>query len=179
MKTALTLAALSATLLSGYAAAQDIPDTLIGPLPSHIVTLIRATNTVQVATCKAPFREVYANQKLRCEKPVTVRSDVKCPANLPTFTARNVSRGSDRDLCVKAGVVITSDGSLNNFRENVDYVFVPANGVRNGVSFVASDAGATPADGWAINTSNGGNSGIVDRYQRTLILKASPVLVNS
>jgi hypothetical protein len=179
MKTALTLAALSATLLSGYAAAQDIPDTLIGPLPSHIVTLIRATNTVQVATCKAPFREVYANQKLRCEKSVTVRSDVKCPANLPNFTARNVSRGSDRDLCAKAGVVITSDGPLSNFRENVDYVFVPVNGVRNGVSFVASDAGATPADGWVINTSNVGSSGIVDRYQRILVLKTSPVLVNS
>jgi hypothetical protein len=176
MKTAFTLIALSAALISGHAAAQGAPETIRGVLPANLTKMMRTTAPVQVATCPAPFREVFANQKLSCEKNFRQTSDVKCPTNFPNFTARNVTTGTDRDLCTKAGVNISSDGALTNFKVNTDYIFVPANGVRSGVSYVAADPDATAADGWEINTSN--SNGITDRYQRTRTLKATPVLVN-
>ncbi|MBL8304546.1 MAG: hypothetical protein JNM26_17480 [Ideonella sp.] len=178
--TALALAAAAAAFTALPVAAQLQlqlqPEVLRGKLPADLAATLRAP--VQVATCPAPFREVFANERLSCEKRIIQRADVQCPAAFPNFTARNVSVGTDRDLCAKAGVVITSDGNLNNFRNGVDYVFVPANGVRNGVSFVAGHPDATPTDGWAINDSNVDRSGIIDRYQRTLTLRKTPILVN-
>ena len=96
----------------------------------------------------------------------------------PCFTARNVSVGSDRDLCAKAGVNISSDGALTNFRNGTDFVFIPADGVRAGVSFLLHHPNAVDSDGWTVNSSNSGASGITDRYQRTLVIKATPILVN-
>lgn len=178
--TALALAAAAAAFTALPAAAQLQlqlqPEVLRGKLPADLAATLRAP--VQVATCPAPFREVFANERLSCEKRITQRANVQCPAAFPNFTARNVSNGSDRDLCAKAGVNISSDGSLANFRNGTDYVFLPANGVRNGVSFVANHPEATPEDGWEINVSNSGSSGIIDRYQRTLTLRKTPILVN-
>jgi hypothetical protein len=175
---ALAAAAAAVTALPALAQIQPQPEVLRGKLPADLAALLRAPAPVQVATCPAPFREVFANERLSCEKRIIQRADIQCPASFPTFTARNVTVGSDRDLCAKAGVVITSDGKLDNFRNGVDYVFVPRNGVRGGVSFVAGHPDATPTDGWEINDSNVDRSGIIDRYQRTLTLRKSPILVN-
>ena len=170
--------AAAATLAALPAMAQVQPEILRGKLPADLAAHLRVNAPVQVATCPAPFREVFANQRLSCERPVILRANVQCPGNFPNFTARNVTAGTDRDLCAKAGVNISSDGSLANFRVNTDYVFVPRNGVRNGVSFVAGHPDAVVGDGWEINDSNGGASGIIDRYQRTLTLRKTPILVN-
>lgn len=173
--------ALSAALISGPAAAQGAPETIRGALPANLSKLVRPAATAQVATCPPPFNEVFANQKLSCEKSFRRYSDVKCPATFPNFTARNTAGSGDgndrdRDLCAKAGVNISSSGRLSQVKENIDYVLVPVNGLRNGVSYVAADPDATAADGWELNTSNA--NGITDRYQRTQVLKATPVLVN-
>ncbi len=177
MKHSLTLSALTAALLSTVAMAQA-PTIIRGALPSDLSALLKPASPVKVATCPPAFNEKFANQKLACERNVTQRDDVKCPSNFPNFTARNVSVGTDRDLCAKAGVVITSDGALTNFRNGTDYVFILADGVRAGVSFLAHHPNAVDSDGWTVNTSNSGASGITDRYQRTLVLKATPILVN-
>ena len=171
------LSALAAGLVTSVAMAQA-PEIIRGQLPSNLAQLLKPASPIQVATCPAGFNEKFANQKLACEKNITQRDDVKCPSNFPNFTARNVSVGTDRDLCAKTGVVITSDGALTNFRNGVDYVFIPFDGVRNGVSFLLHNPNAVDSDGWRVNTSNSGASGITDRYQRTLIIKATPILVN-
>lgn len=182
MKIALTVAAISAiaaTLIGGPAAAQSAPERLRGPLPDNLSKFVRQASPVQVATCPAHFHAVFANKKLSCEKHILQVSDAKCPPAFPTFTARTDPRGHDRrDLCSKSGVNISSDGDVNprNFREDIDFVLLPGGGVRNRVSFVAADANAAIDDGWRLNTSN--SDGITDRYERTLVLKATPVLVN-
>lgn len=177
MKHATTLSALATALLASAAFAQT-PEVIRGSLPSNLANLLKPASPVQVATCPAGFNEKFANQKLACERLITQRDDVKCPSNFPNFTARNVSVGSDRDLCAKAGINISSDGPLTNFRNGTDYVFIPVDGVRAGVSFLAHHPNATDADGWRVNTTNTGSSGIIDRYQRTLTIKATPILVN-
>lgn len=177
MKRIATLSALATTLVATVSMAQA-PEVFRGALPSNLAALLKPASPVQVATCPAGFAEKFANQKLACEKNITQRDDVKCPSNFPNFTARNVAVGSDRDLCAKAGVVITSDGSLANFRNGTDFVFIPTDGVRAGVSFLLHHPNAVDSDGWRVNTSNSGASGITDRYQRTLVIKATPILVN-
>lgn len=160
--TALAVAA-AAALVALPAMSQIQPEILRGKLPADLAAQLKIKAPVQVATCPAPFNEVFANQRLSCEKRILQTANVQCPANFPNFTARNVTTGTDRDLCAKAGINITSDGSLANFRVGIDYVFVPRNGVRNGVSFVAGHPEAQADDGWSINDSNGGASGIIDR----------------
>jgi hypothetical protein len=91
--------------------------------------------------------------------------------------ARNVTTGSDRDLCSRGGVVITSDGALTNVTHGSDYVFVPSSGVRDGVSYLKNHPTATVADGWRLDDSNRGASGITDRYVRTRVVPTSPILV--
>ena len=177
MKNIATLSALATSLVATITMAQA-PEVIRGALPSNLAALLKPASPVQVATCPASFTEKYANQKLACEKNITQRDDVKCPSNFPNFTARNVSVGTDRDLCAKTGVVITSDGSLANFRSGTDFVFIPVDGVRAGVSFLAHHPNAVDSDGWRVNTTNPGASGITDRYQRTLVIKATPILVN-
>lgn len=177
MKHAVTLSALATALLTSVAMAQS-PTIIRGALPSDLSALLKPASPVKVATCPAGFNEKFANQKLACERNVTQRDDVKCPAAFPNFTARNVSVGSDRDLCAKAGVNISSDGALTNFRNGTDFVFIPADGVRAGVSFLLHHPNAVDSDGWTVNSSNSGASGITDRYQRTLVIKATPILVN-
>jgi hypothetical protein len=170
---ATTTVALISTLAQAQLAA---PEVLRGPLPLDLGQQLRAPLIAKVAVCPAQYTAVFLNNKLSCERRITQVSDVKCPAAFPTFTARNVAVGTDRDLCAKAGVVITSNGALTDFRNNQDYVFVPRTGVRDGVSFVAADATVTAADGWLIETTN--LNGITDRYRRVLTLKTSPLLVN-
>ncbi len=177
MKTVLNLSALAASLLATAAMAQT-PEIIRGALPANLAQLLRPAAPIQVATCPAGFAERFANQKLSCERHIVQRDDVKCPSSTPNYVARNVSVGTDRDICTKAGVVITSDGSLTNFRNGVDYVFIPGNGERNGVSFLAHHPSVTPSDGWHVNTNNNDSNGIADRYERTLTIKATPILVN-
>jgi hypothetical protein len=173
------LIASATALFATAASAQIAPEIIRGQLSPELLQLANAPAAkVQVATCPAGFNEVFENQKLSCERHIRQLDDVKCPSSFPNFTARNVSQGTDRDLCAKAGINISSDGSLANFRNGTDYVFIPANGVRNGTSFLARHPNATAADGWTVNTSNAGASGIIDRYQRVLTIKRSPILVN-
>jgi hypothetical protein len=178
MKFTIALIASATALFATAASAQINPEVIRGQLSPELLQLTNSPAKVQVATCPAGFSEVFENQKLSCERKVRQLDDVKCPSNFPNFTARNVSQGTDRDLCAKAGINITSDGSLANFRPGTDFVFIPANGVRNGTSFLARHPNATAADGWTVNVSNAGSSGIIDRYQRVLTIKRSPILVN-
>lgn len=177
MKHVVTLSALATALLTSVAMAQT-PTIIRGALPADLTALLKPASPAKVASCPAGFNEKFANQKLACERNVTQRDDVKCPAAFPNFTARNVSVGSDRDLCAKAGVNISSDGALTNFRNGTDFVFIPADGLRSGVSLLLHHLNAPDADGWTVNTSNSGSSGIIGRYQRTLVMKATPILVN-
>ena len=98
------------------------------------------------------------------------------PGSFPNYVARTSASSvlGDRDLCAAPGRNLPSEGSLANFRDGVDYVKVPFNGVRNGTSFVAVQANATAADGWRLNLNA---NGVGDRYRRVLELFADPVLV--
>ncbi len=180
LRTLAHAAAVTATLLgAGLAQAQGaaIPqETLRGALPGDLLQHLRVVAAAKAAACPASFHAHFENKRLLCERHVLQISDVKCPANFPNFTARNVAVGSDRDLCAKAGVNISSTGPLTGLTAGTDFVFIPANGVRNGVSFVAADATVSPADGWQVETTNA--NGITDRYRRVLTIFATPILVN-
>ena len=54
---------------------------------------------------------------------------------------------------------------------------MPANGVRDGVSYLKNHPTATVADGWRLDDSNRGASGITDRYVRTRVVPTSPILM--
>jgi hypothetical protein len=171
-------AAVTAALLgAGLAQAQPIPqETFRGRLPADLLQNLRLPAPAKVAVCPANFHAHFANKRLSCERHIVQFSDVKCPATFPNFTARNAAVGTDRDLCAKAGVNISSTGPLTGLLNGTDYVFIPTNGVRNGVSFVAADATVSPSDGWAVETANA--NGITDRYRRVLTVFATPLLVN-
>lgn len=172
MKNPIALAVLTvATTFASIAQAQVAPpDRIRGPLPKPVA--------LQVATCPAQFSAVLNQGKMTCERQVTHLSDVKCPSPFPTYVARNApGRASDRDICVKSGVSVTSDQALANLLRDRDYVEVPVNGVRSGVSYVAADSSITEADGWHLN-ANYNSIGVVDRYERRVTLKATPILVN-
>lgn len=179
----LSLATLAAAVLLAAGAAQAatpfrIQNIEIKPGLENIrgpITAGRfAPDTGRAASCPVRFTGAIENGKFVCSREVIQLSDVKCPNNFPNFVARSVSVGTDRDLCAAAGRNLSSDGSLTNFRLGVDYVFVPQNGVRNGVSFVATQPNATAADGWRLNQNA---AGAADRYRRVLELFADPVLV--
>jgi hypothetical protein len=167
----------SHTALAQQSVPQTAPIPVVrGALPADLAQDLRLP--AKVAICKPGFTGSLNNGRFSCERAVRQSDDVKCPSNLPNFTARVASSASgDRDLCARTGVNITSDGSLQNFNEGRDFVFVPRNGVRNGVSFLARHPNATAADGWTLDTSNTGSNGITDRYKRTVIVKVSPELV--
>lgn len=125
------------------------------------------------ATCltKPGYQAEFTNDVLRCVKHEEAEVDkIKCPAQFPQYVARGLGvAGSDqpavdRDLCARAAVNISSSGILQFFRENTDYVFVPPNGVRNGVSFLARHPDATAADGWVLKSNATLN--LIDRYRR-------------
>jgi hypothetical protein len=160
---------------AGLAQAQLIPqETFRGALPADLLLNLRAA-PAKAAVCPATYHAHFENKRLLCERHIVQFSDVKCPATFPNFTARNAAVGTDRDLCAKAGVNISSTGPLTGLQSGADFVFIPANGVRNGVSFVAADATVSPADGWRVETTNA--NGITDRYRRLLTVFATPLLV--
>jgi hypothetical protein len=170
-------AAVTAALVgAGLVQAQVIPqETFRGQLPADLQLNLRLPTPAKVAVCPAGYHAVFANKRLSCDRQFVQFSDVKCPANFPNFTARNVAIGSDRDLCAKAGVNIASTGPLTGLINGTDFVFIPTNGVRNGVSFVAADATVSPADGWRVESTNA--NGITDRYRRVVTTHATPLLV--
>ncbi len=170
---AFSLLALAVTSTSAFAL--DIPDRIRGPLSNDI--RLRMAQPIQVATCPPGFNEVFANQQLSCVRRITHVANVQCPSAFPNYTARNAATGSDRDLCAKAGVNLPSTGALTGVTLGVDFVRVPLDGTSGSTSFVAGHPNATEvnAQGWRLNTSNA--DGITDRYQRTFVIKATPILV--
>ena len=179
MKHVSTLSVLAAALFAAAtASAFDIPDTIRGPISADLKVQIAAP--VKVATCPAAFNEKFANQKLACERTVRQTANIQCPSNFPNYVARNVPTGSDRDLCVKNGIVVTSNGPLTGLNDGTDFVRVPIDGTRAGVSYVAGHPSASEvqAQNWSLDTTNTGASGISDRYKRSFIVKATPILVN-
>lgn len=182
---ALTLAALvaAAVLSAGAAHASTpfrVPNIDIKPGLDNIrgpITVGRfAPDTGKAASCPVRFSGALEAGKFVCSRQVVQLSDVKCPSNFPNYVARTSasSISGDRDLCAASGRNLPSEGSIANFRDGIDYVKVPVNGVRNGVSFVAVQTNATPADGWRLNQNA---NGVADRYRRVLELFADPVLV--
>ena len=182
---AFTMAALvAAAVLSASAAHAATPfrvtnidikpglDNIRGPIAAGRF----APDTGKAASCPVRFTGAVEAGKFVCSRQVVQLSDVKCPSNFPNYVARtSASSGlGDRDLCAAPGRNLPSQGSLANFRDGVDFVKVPLNGVRNGVSFVAVQSNATPADGWRLNLNA---NGVGDRYRRVLELFADPVLV--
>ncbi len=179
MKHSSTLSVLATALFAATtASALDIPDTIRGPISTDLKAQLAAS--VKVATCPSGFGEKFANQKLACERTVRQTANIQCPGNFPNYVARNVPSGSDRDLCVKNGIVITSNGPLTGLTEGTDFVRVPADGTRAGVSYVAGhpNAAEVQSQQWTLDTTNTGTSGVSDRYKRSFIVKASPILVN-
>lgn len=181
MKPVTKLSLLAANLfIAASAFAFDGPDFLRGPLPADLTAHL--ARPVQVATCPRGYNERFANQKLSCERTIRQAADVQCPSGFPNYTARNGAGVglADRDLCAKAGVNLPSTGALTGVVAGVDFVRVPADGTANGSSFVAGHANAAQVDreGWRLNTTNTDGSGIRDRYQRSFIVKATPILVN-
>lgn len=179
MKHVSTLSVLATALFAATSAsAFDIPDTIRGPISADLKVQIAAP--VKVATCPAGFAEKFANQKLACERTIRQTANIQCPSNFPNYVARNAPAGSDRDLCVKNGIVITSNGPLTGLTDGTDFVRVPTDGTRAGVSYVAGhpNAAEVQAQNWLLDTGNSGASGIGDRYRRSFIVKATPILVN-
>lgn len=179
MKPIATLSVLAASLfVATTASAFDVPDVIRGAISADLKTQIAAP--VKVATCPAGFSEKFANQKLACERTVRQTANIQCPSNFPTYVARNAPSGSDRDLCVKNGIVITSNGPLTGLTDGTDFVRIPGDGVRAGVSYVAGHPNATEVQSqqWTLDVANSGASGIGDRYKRSFIVKTTPILVN-
>jgi hypothetical protein len=179
MKHLTKLSLIAASLfVAGTAAAFDVPELIRGPLPADLKAHL--SSPIKVATCPAGYNEKFANQKLSCERTVRQTANIQCSSQFPNYVARNVGSGSDRDLCVKNGIVVTSNGSLAGLNDGVDFIRVPVDGTRNGVSFVAGHPNAAQVDAerWSLDVTNTGASGISDRYRRSFIVKASPILVN-
>ena len=179
MKYVSTLTVLATALFAAASAsAFDVPELIRGPLPPDLRAHL--LSTIKVATCPAGYSEKFANQKLSCERTVRQTANIQCSTAFPNYVARNAPTGSDRDLCVKNGIVITSNGPLTGLTAGVDFVRVPINGVIGSTSYVAGvpNASEVTAEGWSIDTSNSGPSGISDRYRSSFVVKATPILVN-
>jgi hypothetical protein len=174
-----TLSALATGLIASAAMAQA-PEIIRGPLPANIAALLKPAAPIQVATCPAGFNEKFANQKLSCERTIHQTANIQCSSQFPNYVARNAVAGSDRDLCVKNGIVITSNGSLVGLNDGTDFIRVPSDGTRAGVSYVAGhpNAAEVQSQHWLLDTTNSGASGISDRYKRSFVIKATPILVN-
>lgn len=185
-----TLAAAALSLLAASAAsaqsaapasavlAQQV-EIIRGPLPS----ILLAPDNRWAAVCPNTFHGAINQGRFICSKVVRQVSDIKCPTPWTRLVSRNVagqnenaatSGNSDRDICTKPSINITSDGSLSNFQVGVDYVFVPLDGERNGTSFVAADPTVAPADGWRLDVNR---VGVVDRYVKLITAYARPQLV--
>jgi hypothetical protein len=181
MKSVTKISLIAASLfVAGSAFAFDVPDLIRGPLSADLK--LHLNTPVKVATCPRGYSEKFANEKLACERTVRQAADVQCPSGFPNYTARNGAGvgNADRDLCAKAGVNLPSTGALSGVTVGVDFVRIPLDGSVNGNSFVAGhpDAAEVQSQGWRLNTSNADASGIRDRYQRSFVVKASPILVN-
>lgn len=179
MKHVSTLSVLATALFAAASAsAFEVPELIRGPLSADLKAHL--LSPIKVATCPAGYNEKFANQKLSCERTVRQTANIQCSSSFPNYVARNAPTGSDRDLCVKNGIVITSNGSLAGMTEGTEFIRVPVDGTRSGVSYVAGhpNAAEVQAQHWSLDTSNSGSSGIIDRYRRSFIVKASPILVN-
>jgi hypothetical protein len=172
--------ALIAVAVSGVASASlDIPDLVRGPLSPNVRA---AMVPAKVAVCPAPYTAVFQNNRLSCERTITQTAAIQCPSNFPNYVARNATGAgnADRDLCAKAGVNIPSTGPLTGLTSGTDFVRVPVDGTLGPVSYVAGHPSVTEvnSEGWRLDVSNTGSSGISDRYRRTFKVKTSPILVN-
>jgi hypothetical protein len=151
-----------------------------GNLPADLINQIQLRTQAQVLVCPAPYK--FVSDKFgtyRCAHRITQYSDIRCPADFPRHFGRRawgISQGLERDVCAKSNLNIRTTRSLADFQVNVHYVLVPFGAVSNGVSFVAADANPSPQDRWQLQTD--GNDGITDRYQREVLLLATPLLVN-
>ena len=176
MKYVSTLTVLATALFAAASAsAFDVPELIRGPLPPDLRAHL--LSTIKVATCPAGYIEKFANQKLSCERTVRQTANIQCSTAFPNYVARSAPTGSDRDLCVKNGIVITSNGPLTGLTAGVDFVNVPSNGVIGSTSYVAGVANASTvtAEGWSLDVPT---SSAVDRYRRSFVVKATPILVN-
>jgi hypothetical protein len=178
--TALVAAALLSASAASAATAFRVPNIDIKPglenVRGPIVAGRLAPDTGKAASCPVRFTGGVESGKFICSRQVIQLSDIKCPSNFPNYVARTSGSSvlGDRDLCAAPGRNLPSEGSLANFRDGTDFIKVPFNGVRNGVSLVAVQPNATAADGWRLNLNA---NGVGDRYRRVLEVFADPVLV--
>jgi hypothetical protein len=128
----------------------------------------------KAAKCPPRFDASFEHDKLVCYKIVYRTSHIKCPSRYPYYKAREGHSGRERDICWAKAEHGHARGKFDDYKKDVHYVFVPWDGERDGVSYVADAPHAKSDDGWRLDTNRDGDQ---DRYYQKRKLYADPVLV--